>query len=66
MGGPKASIDLYFSEIGQMMIATLELFVVDDLHIVSREKSVVSIRAQTLPPARVYLVNVRDDLPGVE
>ena len=44
----------------------LELLVVNDLHVVSREKAVVSIRAQTLPPAWVYLVNVRDDLPGVE
>ena len=44
----------------------LELLVVYDLNVVSREKAVVSIRAQALPPARVYLVNVRDDLAGVE
>ena len=44
----------------------LELLVVNDLHIVGRKEAVVPIRPQALPPARVYLVNVRDDLAGVE
>ena len=44
----------------------LEFFVVNNLHIVSREEAVVSIRAESLPPAGVYLVNVRDDLARVE
>lgn len=44
----------------------LKFLVVDDLDIIGREKPVVTIRPESLPPAWVYLVNVRDDLARVE
>ena len=52
--------------VGENCSHDLELFVVNDLHIVGRKEAVVTVRAQALPPARVYLVDVRDDLAGVE
>ena len=44
----------------------LQLLVVNHLHIVGRKEAVVPIRAEALPPPGVNLVNVRDDLAGVE
>jgi len=44
----------------------LQLCVVYDLYIVGREQPIVALGAQSLPPARVYLVYVRDNLARVK
>ncbi len=45
---------------------TPKLSFFQQLHVVGGEQAVVAVRAQSLPPAFVDLVNLADDVVGVE